>query len=33
MIDEKRWQRFSFYQQMGNIASEISRAIIFKKKN
>lgn len=32
MIDEKRWQRFSFYQQMGNIASEISRAINFKKK-
>jgi len=33
MIDENRWQRFSFYQQMGNIASEISRAINFKKKN
>ena len=33
MIDEKRWQKFSFYQQMGNIASEISRAINFKKKN
>ena len=33
MIDEKRWQRFNFYQQMGNIASEISRAINFKKKN
>lgn len=32
MIDEKRWQRFNFYQQMGNIASEISRAINFKKK-
>ena len=32
MIDEKRWQRFSFYQQMGNIASEISRAINFKNK-
>jgi len=32
MIDERRWQRFSFYQQMGNIASEISRSIYFKKK-
>ena len=32
MIDEKRWQRFSFYQQMGNIASEISRAINFQRK-
>ncbi len=33
MIDEKRWQRFSFYQQMGNIASELSRAIRFKEQN
>ena len=32
MIDEKRWQRFNFYQQMGNIASELSRLIHFKKK-
>ncbi|MCK5076972.1 MAG: hypothetical protein KAR38_11385 [Calditrichia bacterium] len=32
MIDEKRWQRLSFYHQMGNIASELSRAINFKKK-
>lgn len=33
MMDENRWQRFNFYQQMGNIASEISRAINLQKKN
>ena len=33
MIDRQRWQRMTFYQQMGNIASEISRAIQFKNKN
>lgn len=32
MIDETRWRRFSFYQQMGNIASELSRAAGFEKK-
>ncbi len=32
MIDEKRWQKFNFYQQMGNIASELSRIIYFQKK-
>ena len=33
MIDQKRWQNLSFYQQMGNIASELSRAIKFKDNN
>jgi len=32
MIDEKRWHKYNFYQQMGNIASEISRAENFEKK-
>ncbi len=32
MIDEKRWQKFNFYQQTGNIASELSRAINFRKQ-
>ena len=33
MINQERWQSLTFYQQMGNIASEISRAIQFKNKN
>ena len=33
MIDESRWQSLSFYQQQGNIASELSRAITFKEQN
>ena len=33
MIDQKRWQGLTFYQQMGNIASELSRAIKFKDQN
>ena len=32
MIDQNRWQGYNFYQQMGNIASEISRAIHLEKK-
>ncbi len=32
MIDEKRWQSQTFYQQMGNIASELSRAIKLKQQ-
>ena len=31
MIDEKKWRKYSFYQQMGNIASELSRAVCFEK--
>jgi len=31
MIDEKKWRKYSFYQQMGNIASELSRAVHFEK--
>ena len=30
MIGKERWQEFTFYQQMGNIASELSRAIRFE---
>ncbi len=33
MIDRQRWQSLTFYQQMGNIASELSRAIKFKNQN
>ena len=33
MIDRSRWQTLSFYQQQGNIASELSRAIKFKEAN
>ena len=32
LIDAQRWFRFTFNQQMGNIASEISRAIHFKNQ-
>ncbi len=32
MIDQKRWQDMTFYQQMGNMASEISRAVKLKKQ-
>ena len=32
MIDQERWQTLSFYQQQGNIASELSRAIKFKEQ-
>jgi hypothetical protein len=32
LIDEKRWFKFTFSQQMGNIASEISRAIHFENR-
>ena len=31
MIDEIRWQKFTFYEQMGNIASELNRAIHFNE--
>ncbi|MCA9401179.1 MAG: hypothetical protein KC713_06105 [Candidatus Omnitrophica bacterium] len=33
MIDQRKWEKLSFYEQQGNIASEIRRAIFFKKKN
>jgi len=33
MIDQKRWQNMTFYQQMGNIASELSRAVKFNKQD
>ena len=33
MIDPQRWQGLTFYQQLGNIASELSRAIKFKNQN
>ena len=33
MIDKTKWFNYSFYQQMGNIASELSRAIIFENRN
>lgn len=33
MIDQTRWQNLSFYQQQGNIASELSRAITFQNQN
>jgi hypothetical protein len=31
MIDATRWRKWTFYQQMGNIASELSRAIRFNE--
>ena len=30
MISQHRWQNLTFYQQLGNVASELSRAIKFK---
>jgi hypothetical protein len=33
VIDRTRWQSLIFYEQMGNIASELSRAIKFKEAN
>lgn len=33
MIDRFRWQSLSFYEQFGNIASELGRAIKFKEAN
>ena len=33
MIDQQKWQTLTFYQQIGNIASELSRAIRFKDQN
>lgn len=33
MIDAQRWQNLTFDQQLGNIASELSRAIKFKNQN
>ena len=33
MINQQRWRILTFYQQMGNIASELSRAIKFKNQN
>ncbi len=33
MIDERRWRGLTFYHQMGNIASELSRAIKFRDQN
>ena len=32
MINIERWHAYSFYVQMGNIASELSRAVNFDKK-
>ena len=32
MIDQERWRNLTFYQQLGNVASEISRAIKFKEE-
>ncbi len=32
MIDETRWRNKTFYEQMGNIASELSRAVKFKEQ-
>jgi len=33
MIDQQRWQNQSFYQQSGNIASELSRAVKFRDQH
>ena len=33
MIDRQRWHSLTFYQQLGNIASELSRGIKFKNQN
>ena len=33
MIDQQKWQQFSFAQQMGHVASEISRAKHWEEKN
>jgi len=33
MIDQGRWENMNFYQQIGNIASELGRAIKFKDQN
>jgi len=33
MMDQKRWHTLSLAAQMGNIASELSRAYHFEKKN
>ncbi|HLF18771.1 MAG TPA: hypothetical protein VI749_07765 [Candidatus Omnitrophota bacterium] len=33
MISQQKWQNLSFYQQLGNVASELSRAIKFKDQN
>ena len=33
MIDQQKWQTLTFYHQIGNIASELSRAIRFKDQN
>ena len=33
MIDQQRWQNMSFYEQQGNIASELNRAINFKNQH
>lgn len=33
MIDQDKWQSYTFYQQLGNIASELSRAVKFKNQN
>ncbi len=33
MIDQQKWQGLTFYEQLGNIASELSRAIRFKDQN
>ena len=33
MIDQNCWHSLTFYKQMGNIASELSRAITFKEQN
>lgn len=32
MIDRDKWQSYSFYQQMGNIASELGRVILFESR-
>ncbi len=33
MIDVNRWRSMAFYQQMGNIASELSRAVRFRNQD
>jgi len=32
-IDRERWARLTFYEQMGNIGSEVGRAIIAHRNN
>lgn len=32
-LDNSRWYKISFYEQMANVGSEVERAINWKKKN